>query len=123
MNYFQAIVHRANELDNLGLNYLKDLPFMSNDSILELLYDKACKMFNECNEDWDKIPDWAATLLDNGILYGSFRSGSLYKTLGFSVVSNDAHLRNLLERVEGRTDKELDFEIIADKKIVESLSD
>jgi len=119
MNYFEAIRVEGERLDKLGTAYLKNLPFMSNATVLERLWNKANALLQ--SEGWDDLPDWASCILDGGAPYGTPKNGSLYYALGFSPVSNDAHLRNLLERVEGRETKELRFPILADKKRVNKL--
>jgi len=126
MNCFAAISFRCQQIDALAQAYLDKLEFMSNDAVLERLFEIAKKMFKEkCNDDWnqcDKIPDWASNFLEGWTPYAPSRNGSLYYSLGVSVVSTDAHLRNLLERAEGRETKELDFPILAERKIVDKLS-
>ena len=70
----------------------------------ERIHKAAFELFKISGENWDAIPDWAATVVEGGMpYYGVPRNGSLKFTLGFSVVSQEAHLRNLLERAEGRT--------------------
>ena len=122
MNYFSAIAYRANELDKLGESYLKQFEFLSNNEILDRLWKKANQLFTNANKDFDAIPEWAADFLDGWVPYAPSKNGSLYHALGISVVSRDAHLRNLLERAEGRETKELNFPILAEKDIVEQLT-
>jgi len=117
MNYFSAIAKRAEELNALGQEYLDKLPFMSNDDICQRLWDIAWEIDASDQEN----PDWVWSTVDGGIPYGSVpRNGSLYFSLGWAPVANDACLRNLLEVAEGRETKELDLATIAEKEIVES---
>jgi hypothetical protein len=121
MNYLDAITKRAEELDVLAREYLDSLEFIDNQEVMNRIFSAAERIFKQNNEDWDKIPEWAASTLDYHIPFSKIPSnGSLYFMMGFSSISMDAHLRNLLEIAEGRTEKELDFEVIADKSIVES---
>jgi hypothetical protein len=126
MNYFAAISFRCNQLDEMGQKYLDKFEFLSNDAILNRLWKIAQKLFKDkCNEDWaqiDKIPDWAGNYLDGWIPYAPSRNGSLFYSMGYSVVSCDAHLRNLLERAEGREKNELDFPVVVEHDIVDKLS-
>lgn len=93
--------------------------FIPNEEICSRIYNKALELFTMADEDWDKIPEWAAYVMDGYIPYSTkSHNGSIFHALGFSCVSQDAHLRNLLEIVEGRETKELDFPIIVDKKVV-----
>jgi hypothetical protein len=126
MNYFAAITFRTNQLDELGQAYLDKFEFISNPDILTRLWDIARKLFHEkCNDDWNqcnKIPDWAVNFLDGWTPFAPPGPGSLYSTLAYSAVSNDAHLRNLLERMEGRETNELTFAVFAEQAIVDKLS-
>lgn len=126
MNYFDAISHRAAQLDELGQNYLNKFEFLSNDEILTRLWKIANDKFDSIGRDWNKIdsiPEWMGSFLDGRTPYSPSNNGSLYYSLGYSVISADAHLRNLLERAEGREIKELDFPCLAEKEIVDSLTD
>lgn len=124
MNYFDAIVHRCEQLDALGQAYLDKFDFIPSDEMAERIWNAAKVLFDAAGEDWDKIPEWAATCMDGYVPYtpGGRRNGSIYYALGFSIVSRDAHLRNLLEIAEGRTTEELDFPVLAEKEIVDKLS-
>ncbi len=126
MNYFAAIKFRCEEIDALAQTYLDKFQFMSNGDILQRLWEIAKFQFKtKCNDDWDKIdalPEWMGNFLDGWTPYAPSKNGSLYYSLGYSVVSADAHLRNLLERTEGRETKELDFPILTEHHIVDKLS-
>jgi len=126
MNYFAAISFRCQQIDALAQAYLDKHSFMSNDDILQRLWKIAQTLFKEkCDKKWeniDKIPEWAGNFLDGWIPYAPSRNGSLYHSLGVSVVSTDAHLRNLLEIAEGRETEELDFPILVEHHIVDKLS-
>jgi hypothetical protein len=119
MNYFEAITHRCSELDTLGANYLNSFEFLPNDEVCQQIFKIAKSIFTKAGEDWEAVPEWVASTMDGWMPYASVpQNGSLYFSLGFSCVSQDAHLRNLLERAKGTETKELDFEVVADKKIV-----
>lgn len=126
MNYFDAIDFRVNQLNELGQKYLNKFTFMSNDEILARLWEIADKLFDEkSGRDWNKchlIPEWAINFLDGWTPYLPPDRGSLYSLLAFAMVSNDAHLRNLLERAENREKNELNFPVFAEKEIVEKLA-
>ena len=80
----------------------------------------AADLFAQHKENWDNLPEWAANVIDNGVPYcSSPKNGSLFYSLGYSVVSRDAHLRNLLEIAEGRETQELNFPVVVDKEIVD----
>ena len=94
MNYFEAISHRADELNVEGQSYLDRLPFMDNEAVCERLYELAVEIDEQPGEN----PDWVDSTLDGHIPFGSVpRNGSLFFTMGFAVSANDARLRNLLE--------------------------
>lgn len=119
MNYFEAIRTRCEELDKLGQAYLDKFEFLPNDQVLDRIWNKAQALFEAAGEDFDKLPEWAAEAMDGHIPYSSPpRNGSLYCSMGWSVVAQDAHLRNQLEIAEGRETKELDFPVLAEKEIV-----
>jgi hypothetical protein len=114
MSYFEELIAAEQVITKKANDYLDKLPFMSNDEVMEKLHKIAWKLFRDKNENFDAIPDWAATIVDGWMPYVSSRpNGSLNYTLGFSVASQDAHLRNLLEIAEGREEKELDFDVVA----------
>lgn len=118
MHYFQALIAECSELDRLAQEYLDTLEFLPNDEVCQRIWDKAKEIWNANGASYDSpdIPDWVKDTFDGCIPYtGLSRNGSLFYSLGFSVVSQDAHLRNLMERVEGRTDKELDFPLVVDE--------
>jgi hypothetical protein len=124
MGYFAAIVKRCSELDELGQNYLSRLEFLSRDAICERIWNKANTLFRAAGEDFDKVPDWVASTVDGYIPYSCMsRNGRLYYKLGYSVVAQDALLRNLLEIVEGRESIELDFPCVVEKQIVDKYCD
>lgn len=122
MNYFAAIAKRVEEIDKLAADYLAKFEFLPNDVIISRIHKVAWVKFRAANEDFDKIPEWAASIVDGWPPFTGYLQGSIYDMLGTSVVSVDAHLRNLLERAEGRETKELDFPILAEKAIVERWS-
>ena len=115
MNYFAAISKRAKELDALGQAYLDKLPFMDNEAICKRLHDIAWEIDASDQEN----PDWVWSTTEGSIPYGGIpRNGSLYFSLGFAMVANDACLRNLLEIAEGRETEELDLAIVSEEEIV-----
>ena len=126
MNYFAAILFRTNQIDELAQAYLNKFEFMPNDQILDRLWDIANAEFKtKCNEDWnqcDKLPEWMQSYLDGWTPYAPPKPGSLYSTLSYSCVSNDAHLRNLLEQAEGRETNGLEFPVCAEHSIVNKLT-
>ena len=126
MNYFAAIVLRTGQIDALAQAYLDRFEFISNDQILPRLWAFAQKQFkDQCHEDWnliERLPEWAQNFLDGWTPYAPPSPGSLYSTLAYSAVSNDAHLRNLLERTEGRETAELTFPVFAEHSVVNKLS-
>lgn len=117
MNYFKALTEECEKLDDLGQKYLDKFEFLPNDQIAERIFRVAKRLLQEANDDWNKIPEWAAMCLDYGVPYTQrSKNGSIFYALGFSCVSQDAHLRNLLEIAEGRETKELDFPVVVNKK-------
>lgn len=120
MNYFETITDECNKLDELGQAYLDKLPFMDNDTVVQGIFKKAKEIFESHNENWETIPEWVANTMDGWMPYAGIpKTGSLFFSLGFSVVANDALLRNLLEVAEGREEKFLDFFNLVDKKVVD----
>ena len=119
MNYFEQINKRVEELDALGEEYLAKLDFLPNDVIMDRIHAAAYKIFTGAKEDWKAVPEWVASCMDGWIPYsGGSRNGSLFHALALSVVSRDAHLRNLLEIAEGRETKELEFPVMAEAPII-----
>lgn len=130
MNYFKEISDRCDEITEKASKYLEGLPFIPNDEVVERIWKKALEIgekhgltYNESgsilfeNLKWENLPEWAASSLDGWVPYSVIpKNGSIYFSLAFSVVSQEAHLRNLLEIVEGRETKELDFPVIVPKK-------
>lgn len=118
-NIFKLIIQRCEELDRLGNAYLDTLPFLTNDEMCQRIWVKAHEIYKAANEDSDAVPDWVLTTVDGCVPYSQPpRNGSLRYLLGYSLASNDAHLRNLLEIAEGRTTKELDFPVVAEMPVL-----
>ena len=114
--YFASIAERVAVIDKLANEYLSKFEFIPNDAIMDRIHAAAWKIFKEKNEDFQAVPDWVASTVDGWMPYtGGSRNGSIFFALAFSPVSQDAHLRNLLERAEGRETKELDFPVIAEQ--------
>lgn len=130
MNYFAAIVFRVNQIDELAQTYLDKFEFMSNDQVMDRLWIFAKQEWKDkCNSDWETfnenpncVPDWISNWMDGWVPFAPPSLGSLYDSLAYSTVSMDAHMRNLLERCEGRETKALDFPIMAENHIVNKLS-
>jgi hypothetical protein len=115
MSYFDELAEAATRLDEQGQKYLDGLPFVPNDECAKRIYVAAERVFQKAQEDWDAVPEWVAAVMDGWMpYYHERRNGSLNHLLGSSVVSRDAHLRNLLEIAEGRTAIELDFPVTAE---------
>lgn len=122
-SYWEAIAIRVAELDSLAQTYLDKFEFVTNDEMLQRIWDAANQSLINHNDDFNAIPEWAANVLEGGLSFycNPSKNGSIYYALALSVVSKDAHLRNLLERAEGRETQELEFAIIAEKEIVDKL--
>lgn len=118
-DYFAAIRERADQITKMAQEYLDRLEFLPNDVVMDRIWQAAQKIFEANggdNGDWTKLPEWVANTMDGWMPYsGVPRNGSLHFSLGFSPTSQDAHLRNLLEIVEGRETEELDFPVVAEK--------
>ena len=52
MNCFAAISFRCQQIDALAQAYLDKLEFMSNDAVLERLFEIAKKMFKDIQSKW-----------------------------------------------------------------------
>ena len=114
-HYFQVLIDNCEKLNEQGQAYLDTLPFIPSDEVAERIYKKGMEIFHAANEDWSAVPEWVKTVADGFVPYSEApRNGSLRYALGWAMVSQEAHLRNLLERAEGRTTEKLDFEILAD---------
>ena len=119
MGYFDDLEKAREELDEKAQNYLNQFDFMATTDMCERIWDKGWEILKKHKDDYESIPELykdAVTCIGEGSMpYLDFakRPGSFNKTLGLSLVSVDAHLRNLLEILEGRTDKELDFGLVA----------
>src|SRR5262245_49887817 len=116
MSYFTDLANASRELDQKAQAYLDQFKFLPNDIIINRIIDAAKDLYERVDGDWDQLPDWAAAVMDGHIPYTDYKNGSIGFALGFSVVSRDAHLRNLLEIAEGRTSVELDFPVVAEVK-------
>lgn len=109
MNYFEALAKECEELNQKGQDYLDTLSEeISVDEAAERIYNAAKKIFEEKRGN---APEWILDLVYDGFMpyYGIPKNGSLRFILGFSIVAQEAKLRNLLEIVEGRENKGLDF--------------
>lgn len=124
MHYFAAIAHEVKRIDELANEYLaKFTDELSCADMADRIHAIAWDKFEKAGRSFDAVDEDVALVIDDGVPFcGPQRLGSLYNSLGFSLASQEAHLRNLLERMEGRETKELDFPVIADKKNVNRLS-
>ena len=113
-SYFKELARIAKELDRLGLEYLAGLPEMDDDEVAERLWNTIHSRYKD-PIDWDNLPAWwYGEVLDYHVpYYGSPVRGSLGHSLGMSLVSRSAHLRNLLEQTEGRESESLSFPVCA----------
>ena len=122
VKYFSQLASEAENLSALAQKYLDQFQFMSTEDMMEKIYNNCWRIFKESGEDFEKIPeqfqDAVNCVIDGAMPYytTAMEPGSLNKTIGLSLVSVDAHLRNLLERLEGRTNEKLNFGIIAEVK-------
>lgn len=113
-NYFAALVEKASKLDELANKYLENFKPMSNEEAVNRIHKAAQELLKEAGENFDQLPDWAAESLDGHVPYSTIpKNRSLGFTLGFSIASQEAHLRNLLEIAEGRTTQHLSFPVVA----------
>lgn len=117
MSYFAELVSSCKVLDTLAQGYLDQFEFMSTDDMCRQICSKCYEIFYAHNEEFGVVPelyrDELEMIVDGCMPYLAYalKPGSLKKSLGLSIVSVDAHLRNLLERLEGRTDCKLAFGI------------
>lgn len=118
MSLFHGLIQRGEELDRLGAAYLEKLPFLTSQETAERLHIAAMRIFEAANREWYAVPDYVAMIADGVMPYfHPPRNGSLHFTLGFSVTSQEAHLRNLLEIAEGRESAFLDFPVVAELEV------
>jgi hypothetical protein len=102
-NLFAEISASAERLNERGQAYLDRLPFLDNDTVIDRILAAMPTPLEWVNEQIE----------DGGMPYAVMpRNGSLHFVIGFSVVSRDAHLRNVMEIAEGRETDELDFPTI-----------
>ena len=117
-DYFDAIAARVSELNTISQTYLDKFEFIPSDEIADRIWVRAWQIFEVYNKDFDCCPKLAADIIDNGVPFCSpSKRGSLFDLLALSIVSKDAHLRNLLERIEGRTTETLPFPIMAENPL------
>lgn len=125
MNYFDSIAKRVQEIDDQAQEYLNHFKFIPSDEMAKRIWKNAWAAFRAAGEDWEKCPEWAASVIDMGVPftpdYGN-RDGSLYATLALSLASRDAHLRHLFEMSEGRASGYLGFPVMAEREIVNKYS-
>ena len=120
MSYFKELEAARERLDRLAQEYLDKFDFVPTYDIADMIYRKCWDIFNSCGEDLSRCPENVRneieSVTDCHMPYLSYaeRPGSMKKTLALSLVSVDAHLRNLLERLEGRAQDRLPFGIEAD---------
>lgn len=109
--YFSELARCAKELDVLAETYLARLPEITDDDVAERLWSIAHTTFPDPEAiGWENLPAWAESILDYHMpFYGPTRDGSLGHSLGSSLRSREAHLRNLLEIAEGRETEYLTF--------------
>ncbi len=122
--YFKAIAYRVGQIDTLAHEYLNTFEFFPNDAICERIWNAALSKFEGSTKKWDDetLPEWVLLTMDGRMPYAcESRNGSLFYSLAFSPASRDAHLRNLLEIAEGRTAKELEFPVMAEKEVCAAL--
>jgi len=125
MNYFNAIIKRADELNQQAQEYLDGLELISNLECIERIDKKAQEIWDEAKKQygedvWDHVPSWVADIMDCWFPYTNVpKDGSIYFSLGFSPVALDANLRKLLEHAEGRTENIDPFPLVAEKEIVD----
>lgn len=117
MSYFADLVSECEVLDMLAQKYLDQFEFMSTDDMCERIYSKCWEIFKDHDEEFGVVSEIYRDELENVVdgympyLAYALKPGSIKKSLGLSLISVDAHLRNLLERLEGRTEKRLEFGI------------
>jgi hypothetical protein len=117
-NCFSYLKHFVAEMDKAAQEYLDQFEFVPSDKIADAIWKLVQDAFTAVDDDWDKVPDWAADLMDCGVPYcGPSRDGSLWYSLGLSVVSQDAHLRNLWENIKNDTNNILPFPVVVPKDI------
>jgi|LakMenE01Jun11ns_1017448.scaffolds.fasta_scaffold9939222_1 hypothetical protein len=120
MGYLDELTKKAEVLDKLADCYLEQFDFMTTDAMCERIWNKSWEIYKAHSEDVDLVPelyrDEVECVVDGTMPYlaSALKPGSLKKSLGLSMASVDAHLRNLLERLEGRTQQQLAFGFIAD---------
>ena len=127
MNYFTKLTEECAKLDALGQAYLDGFEFIPPNKIVDRILKAARNVWEAAggesitDEEWTALPEWVKASEDGSVPYsGPPNNGSLYYHLGFSLISCDAHLRNLLEIVEGREEKELDFPVLVDEAIMDA---
>ena len=109
-DYFGLLSWKCDRLTEKAQKYLDSLPPISNDDCIQGIWEKAQEIFAKNDEDFDKVPWWVADTMDYHMPYTNIpKDGSLGFSFGFSIVSFEAHLRNLLEIAQNRETKELDF--------------
>lgn len=118
-NLFARLAEECAKLDEKGQAYLDRFEFLTVSQMADRVWDATAKAYHErgvnASGDWSAMPDWAQCgMLEDGIVPYTEppRNGSLHVLLGYSMVSAEAHLRNLLERAEGRETAPLDFGIL-----------
>lgn len=119
MSYFADLEKQVSILDHLATAYLNQFEFMATDDMCDRIHQLCWKIFEEHGEEFGVVPeiyrDELESVVDGTMPYITYalKPGSLKKSLALSMASVDAHLRNLLERLEGRTQNKLAFWIEA----------
>jgi len=114
VDYFDKITEQCDLLNEQGRAYLDRLPFINNEEVCERIFRIARKIFEDGRESRDAIPEWIEVIANGYIPYSAPpKNGSLHYSLGWAIVSQDAHLRNTLERIEGRETTKLNFGVLA----------
>ncbi len=121
MSYFTDLVNASKELDKLAAPYCENRPDWSLEDIAGENCKLAWKWVKDNNidldkaEDWDKMPEIIANIVDGWVPFSSpSNNGSLNYTLGLSLVSLEAHAWALYDYLSGKTQScELPFELVA----------
>lgn len=114
-NYFKAISIECDKLTEEGQKYLDQFDFLTVDQMADRIWEAYLDKFQEVNEKWEDLPEWAQDCIDGVPYCAPPRNGSIHFLLGYSPTAQEACLRNLLEIAEGRTTEVIDLSYIVDK--------
>jgi len=119
---FSYLEKFVEEIDKAAEKFLSQFEFVPSDDMAQDIWSRAIALYKNNDESFDNLPDWACDVLDCGVPYCGTNNGSLWYALGYSVISQDAHLRCFWENIKNDTNYILPFPVVVPMNIAEQQS-